>query len=100
MADEPVLSDEELKHVQLLAEARRNSAAWKKIEDDERKELLALAEANSSDIALTASGAPAFHLERSERTKVDTKKLEALYPETYADVATVTEVITVKTDLD
>lgn len=96
---EPVLTDDELSLVEQLAEARRQSGAWKKIADEARDRLRDLAIVRGSDVALTASGDPAYHLVRSERTGVNREKLEAKYPEVYADVVEVTEVVRVDIDL-
>ena len=96
---EPVLTDDELALVEQLAEARRQRGAWEKIEVEARDSLKALAQARGSDVAITASGAPAYHLSRSERVSIDRNKLEAKWGDAYADVVKVTEIVKVDIDL-
>lgn len=102
MSDEDVIvtiSDSDLSLAEQLQEARKNRGDWEKIEKGLRDQLLATMTAQGADRALTASGAPAFHLSRSARNTVDSKKLEALYPQVYEDVVKVTEVVKLDIDL-
>jgi hypothetical protein len=51
-----------------------------------RQDLLEALDEASTDQALTASGAAAFHVQVQVRRKVNASKLEALYPDIYEEV--------------
>lgn len=92
------LADEEVGLVRRLAEARAAQSQWKKIEAELKKELRLKIDAQGTNMALTASGAPAFYIRYSVREAPDKDKLEALYPEVYAAVLVETTVETLVID--
>jgi hypothetical protein len=61
--------------------------------------LLVGGEDNHDGCGLTASGVKVCHIDTSMRTTVSRDKLEALYPEVFADVSGETTVRTLRIDL-
>lgn len=101
MTDQPkvtILSPPVEEMVANLREARTNAAAWTKIGNELRDEIIGLLHDEDATKGLTASGAPAVTLVQSSRRSVDRQKLEAKYPEVFADV--VTETQTERLDID
>lgn len=77
---------EDLAHyVKVLREARELKAAAAKEEKEAREILLAALNTSQATTALVASGG-GVTIRTQERTTVDRSKLEALYPEVYAEV--------------
>ena len=100
MADESIVLDatsEDL--VTRLSEARLARGQWEKVEKGLRDELVTLLRTHDASVALTASGAKAMHLSRSERVTVDAKKLEAMHPAVYAQCTKITEVVKLTLDI-
>ena len=83
---EAVLNDDEADLVRRLAEARQHRGEWEKVEKALRTEVMQIVQGQGAQAAITASGAPLVRISTSTRRTVDSKKLEALYPEVYDDV--------------
>ena len=94
-----VMGDEEISLVKQLAQARRAKAEWEKLEKDLRGQLLNTLRASPGLRAITASGAPVAHISVTTRHSVDSKKLQALFPEVYEAVVTETEIEKLNIDL-
>jgi plasmid maintenance system killer protein len=92
-------SDDELELLEELAEHRHLASSHTDAASEIRDRLMKILEASEADKALTSSGAPAAHVETQHRRTVNTKKLEALYPEQYADCMDEKEVLILKVDL-
>lgn len=75
-----------LQKAQELRDKRAAIASLQKDVDELRQELLAALEDASTEHAITASGAAAFHVQLQLRRKVNADKLEALYPDVYEAV--------------
>ena len=82
---EAVLNDDEADLVRRLAEARQHRGEWEKVEKALRTEVMQIVQGQGAQAAITASGAPLVRISTSTRRTVDSKKLEALYPEVYDD---------------
>jgi len=94
-----VLTEEDTTVFRQLAEARKHRGEWEKIEETLRKRALQILKGDGTSlVGITASGEPAAHIDVSSRRTVDSKKLEALYPDVYN--AVVKETIIEKVVLD
>lgn len=82
------LNDEQLQLLRDLAAVRRERNDLKKREDALRASLLDVLTRNNSTDAITAGGKPAMRISSSPSSGVDKKKLEAMYPDVYAQVLT------------
>lgn len=85
-----VLSDTTLSLVEELRATREAIAKLKSREGDIRA--LLLAELKGSEFGITAAGAPVIEVERYARTRVDSKRLQALYESVWDDCQTSTDV--------
>jgi hypothetical protein len=85
------ISDQAMLLVKELAEIRSTSSALKKRGDEIRDELLAELTELDATRAITASGDPAIHVTSIQTTRVNRKKLEARYPDVFADVVETSE---------
>lgn len=92
-ADSAVLSAANLTLVEELRSTRELVKKLKAREDEIRKVLLA--ELADIEIGLTAAGVPVIEVERQARTRVDSKRLQALYEDVWDDcqVETTVEVL-------
>lgn len=82
-----------------LQAVRDQQKELRKEEEVLRDSLLSTLEDEQVDAAVTGSGEPAIHLVRSNRSRVDTKRLQAMYPDIHAEVTEQKESITLKVDL-
>jgi hypothetical protein len=99
MTEAQVLTDEEGELIRRLAEARSARSQWEKEEKALRGQVITALRGHNASRAMLASGAPAAHITKTVRHSVDSKKLQALYPDVYADVIRETEVETLNIDL-
>lgn len=88
-----VLSASNLTLVDELRSTRELVKKLKAREDEIRKVLLA--ELADVEVGLTAAGVPVIEIERQARTRVDSKRLQALYEDVWDDcqVETTVEVL-------
>lgn len=77
------LSDSSLALVEELREIREATKALKARESEIRS--LLLEELNDASQGLTASGVPVVEVDNQVRTRVDTKRLQALYQDAWKD---------------
>lgn len=82
--------------VEELKDARAAKSAAEKREKEARDRILAILEAQGVSQAMTASGA-GVTIQIQHRTSVSGKKLEALYPDIYAQVTSTSAVTVLKT---
>lgn len=78
-----VLTDSNLALVEELRSIREFTKSLKAREDEIRGILLA--ELKDADTGLTAAGVPVISVDRQTRTRVDSKRLQALYEEVWED---------------
>lgn len=93
------VTEPELEMVAELQEARHLASVHAARAAALRDDLVKILSAAEAEQALTADGSPAMHLEVQHRRKVNSKKLEALYPDVYDECAEESEVILLRTDL-
>jgi non-ribosomal peptide synthetase component E (peptide arylation enzyme) len=87
MTEEVSITDEQAEVLKQLGEARLHKGEWEKVEKSLRAQALQIIKGNGDGlVAITASGAPAARIVTQSRRTVDSKKLEALYPDIYAEV--------------
>ena len=101
MAIDPdgVVLDERI--IEMIVELGAAREAKKEIEAQEqalRTQILGALAQEATDIGLTASGRQVCHVERQSRTSVNRKKLEALHPEIFEQVAEESEVLMLRLD--
>ncbi len=91
--DVTVLSDASLALVEELRSTREHRKALESREAEIRKALLS--ELTDAAVGITASGATAITVQRQNRTRVDSKRLQALYEDAWEDcqVESVVEVL-------
>lgn len=85
-----VLTDAQLALVEDLRSTREDIKKLKAKEDGIRAALLD--ELQGVEYGVTASGAPLIEVERYSRTRVDSKRLQALYEDVWKDCQTETSV--------
>lgn len=78
-----VLSDSTLALVEELRSVRDASKKLKAREEEIRSALLG--ELKDIEVGVTASGVPVIEVQRQTRTRVDSKRLQALYEEVWDD---------------
>ena len=88
--DAVVLSDSNLALVEELRSNRESSKRLKAREDEIRSILLQ--ELKGSEYGVTAAGAPMIEVQRQARTRVDSKRLQALYENVWEDCQIESEV--------
>jgi antitoxin (DNA-binding transcriptional repressor) of toxin-antitoxin stability system len=90
---ESVITDDEAEVLRQLAEARQHRGEWEKVEADLRKKAIQIVKGGGDGVvAITGSGTPVARITVSSRRTVDSKKLEALHPDVYAEVVKETPV--------
>lgn len=89
-----VLSDETLSLVEELRSVRESYRKLKAREEEIREDLLT--ELKGIEHGLTADGTPVIEIDRQTRTRVDSKRLQALYEEVWEDCQTEMTVETVR----
>lgn len=85
-----VLSDDSLALVEDLREVREDIKKLKAREDAIRTALLS--ELQGVECGVNASGAPIIEVQRQPRSRVDSKRLQALYEEVWEDCQIKSEV--------
>lgn len=85
-----VLSDDTLALVEELRSTRDAIKVLKSREDDIRSSLLS--ELTGVEFGITAAGVPVIEVQRQVRTRIDGKKLQALYEDVWKDCQTSTSV--------
>lgn len=85
-----VLSEDNLALVESLRSVREDIKALKAKEDQIRSALLI--ELKGVEYGVTASGAPIIEVQRQPRSRVDSKRLQALYEEVWEDCQIKSEV--------
>lgn len=85
-----VLSDDTLTLVENLRTVREDIKVLKAREDEIRSALLT--ELKGVDYGVTASGAPIIEVQRQPRSRVDSKRLQALYENVWKDCQIQSEV--------
>jgi predicted phage-related endonuclease len=85
-----VLSQDTLSLVEDLRETRDAIKVLKAREESIRTVLLT--ELDGVEYGVTAAGAPVIEVQRQPRSRVDSKKLQALYEDVWKDCQTETEV--------
>ncbi len=83
-----------------LQRVRRQAAELRAREARLREQILEAFSDEGPHEAVTASGTKACHIERSEATSVDRKRLESIYPDVFQDVSKTSPRVTLKIDLD
>lgn len=81
---EAVFSEADVELARQLAEARKNKRDWEKVEEKVKGQIRQVLGDRRS--AITAGGQPVLSVKVTTRRGVDTRKLEALYPEIYEEV--------------
>jgi predicted phage-related endonuclease len=89
-----ILSDANLALVEEMRTLRDQIKALKDRKDKLR--LILLKELANVDTGITASGEPVITIERDDRSRIDSDRLQALYPEVYADCQKSSPVQTVR----
>lgn len=85
-----VLTDDTLALVEDLRTVREDIKTLKAREDDIRSRLLV--ELKGVEYGVSASGAPMIEVQRQPRTRVDSKRLQALYEDVWKDCQIASEV--------
>lgn len=89
---EPVsIDDKKMALISELADIRQKTSSLKKRGDEIRDELLSVLSDNGATRAVTASGNPAIHVTTVQTTRINRKRLEAKYPDVFADVVETSE---------
>ena len=82
--------------VRQLAEVRVRKRALSEQEDSLRSEIILQMEKRQATVGLTAAGSQSVSIVTQPRTKLNTKKLEAMYPDIYAELIETGETLMVK----
>jgi predicted phage-related endonuclease len=85
-----VLTDESLALVESLRTVREDIKVLKAREDELRS--LLLSELKDAEFGVTASGVPLIEVQRQARTRVDSKRLQAVYEDVWRDCQIASEV--------
>lgn len=85
------IDDQKMALIEELAGIRSKTSALKKRGDEIRDELLSILDSSNATRAVTAAGNPAIHVTTIQTTRINRKKLEAKYPDVFADVVETSE---------
>jgi hypothetical protein len=96
--DAVVLDQDQLQLIQELATAREAKKYAEGQESVSRAGIINILAEGASDVGITGSGAQVCHIQRQTRTNINRAKLEAKYPEVFADVIEEVEVVVLKLD--
>lgn len=91
-----ILPDSLVEIVRDLAEVRARKRALSDQEDRLRAEIILQMNLRDATVGLTASGSQIVSLVTQPRTKLNTKRLEAQYPDIYAELTETGETLMVK----
>lgn len=91
-----ILPDHLVEMVRELAEIRARKRTLSDQEDRLRSEIILQMNARDATVGLTASGSQIVSLVTQPRTKLNTKKLEAMYPDIYAELTETGSTLMVK----